>query len=44
MPVYSLKDQTLVASASTEKVIMWKNSEVKGVISKYSVGVGPVGW
>jgi hypothetical protein len=28
MPLYSLKVQTLVASASTEKVTAWKNSEV----------------
>jgi hypothetical protein len=29
MPLYSLKVQTLVASASTEKATVWKNSEVK---------------
>jgi hypothetical protein len=29
MPFYALKVQELVASASTEKVTMWKNSEVK---------------
>jgi hypothetical protein len=34
MSLYSLKVQTLVASASTEKVTMWKNSEVKLVISE----------
>jgi hypothetical protein len=44
MPLYYLKVQTLVTSASTEKVTMWKNSEVKRVISEYSVGVGQVGW
>jgi hypothetical protein len=29
MPLYSLKVQTLVASASKEKVTVWKNSEMK---------------
>jgi hypothetical protein len=36
MPLYSLTVQTLVAGASTEKVIVWKNSEVKWSEVKWS--------